>query len=352
MLNVFLTGAGAPGSSGTLHLLKLGASSSGIQLKVYGGDQRPHLNVYGFEEIIQLPNPTDVDYLEALNYAIRRFAIDIVIPQTTAENLLLSKFREQLEAKLLALEYESVKILNNKANLMRSFSEAGLPHPKFILTNSRTSLEEALQTLGHPTLPVVIKPTESNGMRGVRKITNWTESFDSFFREKPHGWTMTRSQLIRTLSQGDSWPEMIAMEYLEGTEYSVDIFSDADGTLVFPRERTEMRAGISTVTTLMQEPAITEVTEEFIRKYSITGLFGLQYVLTQEGPMILESNPRVQGTMVASALSGVNIVWLALKHGLGISIDDSERVATFTSGVFRRTWGGDFYFEDGRLESL
>ena len=54
-------------------------------------------------------------------------------------------------------------------------------------------------------------------------------------------------------------------------------------------------------------------------------------------PRVLECNPRVQGTMVASVFGGFNPIWLAVQEALGTP---PQRAPARRMAVFQRYWGG------------
>jgi carbamoyl-phosphate synthase large subunit len=59
-------------------------------------------------------------------------------------------------------------------------------------------------------------------------------------------------------------------------------------------------------------------------------------------PLILEINPRVQGTISSALGAGVNVPVLAIKQELGLPIDSSELQVKW--GVkFSRYWTEVFY---------
>jgi carbamoyl-phosphate synthase large subunit len=110
-----------------------------------------------------------------------------------------------------------------------------------------------------------------------------------------------------------------------------------------------MRGGISMESSLESNDEINLLIERFVDFYSLRGLMGFQFILTKKGAMILEANPRVQGTMVASLLSGVNLLWLAVKRELGLDVSPRETSATNSNGRFARVWGGVLKFSDDTI---
>lgn len=54
--------------------------------------------------------------------------------------------------------------------------------------------------------------------------------------------------------------------------------------------------------------------------------------------MLLECNPRVQGTMIASVLAGANVIWMAVNDALGRPVMAVPGIRL--GSRFQRYWGG------------
>ena len=110
--------------------------------------------------------------------------------------------------------------------------------------------------------------------------------------------------------------------------------------VAMPRRRDTIRSGISFETMLLPDRA--DLAAPTLRAAEHLGLryaFGFQFKEDTDGvPRVLECNPRVQGTMVASVFGGVNPVWLAVQELLGEP--PAELPAPPRAATFRRYWGG------------
>lgn len=92
----------------------------------------------------------------------------------------------------------------NKHAMRRAFEEAGDPSPKSILVDSTTNLDQLdLQ------YPVIVKPTDRSGSRGIYKITE-------------RG--MLANAVASAIDQSFS-KEALVEEFAEGQEYSVEFIS-------------------------------------------------------------------------------------------------------------------------------
>ncbi len=351
-LRILLTGGGAPGTTGTSYMLNKGAASDGIPLELFATDSRDSFgSSVNFTKTFTIPPPESENYLALLNQIVSKEGIDLVVPQTTRESAFLSNHVHEVRTKVAVLPHNNFNLLNDKGALMESFREIGLPSVEVVSVTSLAEFEAALSSLGFPEVELVVKPLSSSGMRGVRKITNKLDSKEAFLGEKPHSWSMSERDLITIFGQGD-WPTLLVMPYLDGPEYSVDVFRRSGKLLVLPRKRKLIRAGISMSTELDLNEEIVRVVTKFMTHQDIEGLLGFQFILHEGTPYVLESNPRVQGTMVSSLLSGVNLLWLEAKNHLGLPYSDEEWGVVHHSGEFVRTWSGELRFANGEIETI
>jgi carbamoyl-phosphate synthase large subunit len=188
-------------------------------------------------------------------------------------------------------------------------------------------------------------------MRGVRRVSAGVETKETFLEDKPNSWSISKNDLISILGPGE-WPPLLVMPFLDGPEYSVDVLRRFGKTVVLPRRRTAIRAGISMSTELELHAETVRIVEKFVSALDIEGVLGFQFIVRGGVPYVIESNPRVQGTMVASLLSGVNLLWLEVKYQLGLPVEERELEIINSSGEFHRTWSGELRYATGEIESI
>ena len=140
------------------------------------------------------------------------------------------------------------------------------------------------------------------------------------------------------------------MEYLPGEEYTVDILRTNTNITVIPRKRDLIRSGITFNGTLEHNEKIIEFSIQLSKKIDLYYCFGFQFKLDVNGiPKILECNPRIQGTMVLSTLSGANIIYSSIKAILGEDIPDFN-IKWGTKLL--RYWGGISVFNNKLITNL
>lgn len=338
-LRLLVTGAGAPGIRGTLYALRAGdptVFTVGVDLSERA------VGRFLTDAFHRVPSPESPDYLDGLLRICRDERIDLVIPQTTREIAVLSAYREGFEkegVRVMVSEAAAVEAANDKAAVLQAFDDLGLPTPAWRTARTEPELIEAAGALGYPGVPVVVKPPVSNGMRGLRILRPAAWDADRFVAEKPSGVEVSLDDLLAVLRRGTAWPYLLVTEYLPGPEYSVDAFMGERLAVAMPRRRDAIRSGISFETTLLPDRTdLIEPTLRAARHLELRYAFGFQFKEDAEGvPRVLECNPRVQGTMVASVFGGLNAVWLGVQECLGESPD---ALPPLRSATFRRYWGG------------
>ncbi len=336
-LTTLITGVGAPGTQGTLHCLK------DLDMTFIGTDMNSEATGAHFVDLFfPVPSPKDPKYLKVMLEICHQNQVSLIVPQTTNEIEVLSKHKDDFESqgfKVMVSSHDAIHKANNKFTLIQTFEELGFPVPKTYLTSSKKSLIEAAKELGYPQVPVAVKPSVSNGMRGFRILRPHAWNAERFFAEKPTGIELDLNQLIEIFETADQWPEILVLEYLPGDEFSVDAFIGEKTSVAIVRKRDRIRSGISFSTTPLPHPQMEKMTLEVGRFLGLQSVFGMQYKLDQEGiPKVLECNPRVQGTMVASLSTDLNLIRAGALEAL------EQPVQSFPQPnfgqTFNRYWGG------------
>lgn len=337
---IMVTGAGAPGIRGTLYALR--QNGEGRSVRIIGVDtQNDAVGRFLVDRFYQVPSPEHSGYLDELRKICRQESVAIIVPQTTREVEVLSRCKSALEpdVRVMVSDERAIATANNKSALVAKFKQLGLPATKFQNVKSEAELVKAVSDLGYPGRPVVVKPPISNGMRGVRVLRDGAWDVERFLQEKPSGLEITLDELVAILRRGTRWPELLVMEYLPGPEYTVDAFIGDRFAVALPRLRKKIRSGITFCSESESREDLSEYTLQAAREIGLRYAFGFQFKLDSDGvPNVLESNPRVQGTMVASVFSGANVIWFGVKELLGEPI--THLPGPIVPAQFHRFWGG------------
>ena len=318
---VLVTGAGAPGYVGTFKSLVHNYDKR--EIKIIATDCKSDvIGKYYCHKFYQIPRATDKDYMDFLRTICKIEKVDVILPQNTLELEILAN------SDLRVCVSNRVGIANDKFYLMATCKKTGVPYPEHKEVNNLADLILAVHSLGYPDKKVVIKPPKSSGSRGMRIIDDNLDYKRMFLFEKLNPF-ITLKNLIEIL--GDKFPDLLVMEYLEGDEYTIDCFR-GNRFISIPRKREEIKSGISFKTSLVKDDELIEYSKKISEELDLKYAFGFQF----KGGKILECNPRVQGTMIASTLAGANIIYSAVKYALGEDVPELEIDWNFS---LMRYWG-------------
>ncbi len=341
-INILMTGAGAPGAAGIMQCLWQNAAVHIIAVDANPGAAGRYLNK-DFEVIPKADDPAFIDVVLSL---CRQKDIHVVLPLVTKELIPLSRHKKEFDlagAKVLVSPTASLEIANNKSRLYEFLQWRGIDVPDFRIVENISQFINAVKELGYPGKPVCFKPSESNGSRGFRIINENVDELDLLLNQKPNSVFISHKDAIRILSSG-SFPELLISEYLPGEEYSVDCLArDGQTELAVPRLRKKMINGISVEGEFVEEKSIIGYCKQIIKELQLHGNIGIQVKRSLTGKfLLLEINPRVQGTISAALGASVNLPLLAVKQELGLPVTKEEMQVNW--GVkFSRYWGEVFY---------
>lgn len=337
-----MTGAGAPGAPGILKCLQ-----KEKLFQITTADANPnavgkHLNL----DFKTIPFANDPSFAEFVLELCKKKNVQAVLPLVTKELIPLAQHQREFEKngiKILLSPLASLEIANNKSRLYQFLQWRGMAVPEFRIAETIDQFITAVEELGYPEKPVCFKPSVSNGSRGFRIIAKKINELDLLFNQKPNSTYISYNDAIRILSSG-TFPELMVSEYLPGDEYSVDcIANHGESILVIPRIRKKMVNGISVEGEVVNNENIIHYCKQVIRELQLHGNIGIQLKGSQTGQfLILEINPRVQGTISAALGAGVNLPVLAIKQEFGLPIS-AEELQVKWGTKFSRYWEEVFY---------
>jgi carbamoyl-phosphate synthase large subunit len=337
-----MTGAGAPGAAGILHCL-----SQHPLFTVTAADRNPEaVGRYLANSFQVIPDAGDPAFIDSLLALCREKNIHVVLPLVTRELLVLSRHCGEIElagAKVIVSPPASLEIANDKSRLYQFLQWRGMDVPDFRVVETIEQFETAAKELGYPQKTICFKPSISNGSRGFRIISHLIDEHQLLFDEKPSSTYISYNDAVRILST-KHFPELLVSEYLAGEEYSVDCLAkQGKSILVVPRTRKKMINGISVEGEFINDAAIISYCTQVIHELQLHGNIGIQVKGSAAGKfLLLEINPRVQGTISAAAGAGVNLPVLAIKQELDLPINADELQVKWGT-KFSRYWREVFY---------
>jgi carbamoyl-phosphate synthase large subunit len=341
-INILMTGGGAPGAAGILKCLEQERS-----FHVITADANPNaVGRYMSKDFESIPFASDPLFADAVLSLCRKKNIHVILPLVTRELVPLSLYQKDLEragVKLPISPTASLEIANNKSMLYQFLQWRSIPVPDFRIVETVDQFKKAVEELGYPSKPVCFKPSVSNGSRGFRIISEQMNELDLLFNHKPTSTYISLTDAVRILSSG-LFPELLVSEYLPGEEYSIDcLCNHGESILIIPRLRKRMINGISVEGEFVKEESIINYCRQTIKELQLHGNIGIQARRSAAGQfLILEINPRVQGSISAALGAHINLPVLAIKQELGLPISASELEIKWGT-KFIRFWDEVFY---------
>lgn len=337
-MNILLTGVGAPGVQGTLYALRE------LKGRIIGTDvDEMAVGKYLCDDFAPIARASEKEkYLSDIMRLCREKKVDCIVPQNTAELPILAEHLTDflnIGTKIVVSSKQSIECANNKYRLLCKARELNILTGEFSICTNFDDLCEQVKLRQDAGLLTVVKPPCGNGSRGVRIIiqSDKRDRKEDFYNTKPSSLYCTLEELHTVL--GEEFPELLVMDFLPGDEYTVDVLRTEDQFVVLPRKREKMRSGITFQASLERNESIIKASKQLSEALDLRFCFGFQFKKNAEGrPALLECNPRVQGTMVMSAMAGANIIAEAVRNCLQLqprtmNIDWSTRLVRYWGAV-------------------
>jgi len=271
--------------------------------------------------------------------------VDGVICIATDVPLTVASVAEKLS--LPGITTETARKCSDKFLMKETLLAEGIPIPWFSLVKSVSELCSIISERG---LPLVIKPVDSRGARGVIRITK------SIDLEWAFEYTKSFSPTSRVMVE----------EFLEGQQYSTEsvIMDEKNITLGFSERNYEFLEELSPyiIENGGQQPAKIDKKEldsivNLVEKSSqILGISNAtskgDVVMSKEGPKIIEIAPRLSGGYFSSdqipLVTGINIIEIAIRLSLGEKINKNKLLFSHQKAVAIRY----FFPKPGKITSI
>ena len=219
-------------------------------------------------------------------------AVWLVAPET---NRCLERLASRVERQgkiLLGSGAAVIRKASDKSTLPRRLARIGVQHPDTVTLEHGVDARTAARDLGYP---VVLKPRRGAGSRGVQLVHNARE-LDSALAvlQRVHG---TGPEAER--EHGDR--DVVMQRYAGGTPASVSLLADGRRAvaLAVNAQRMSVTSGFSYRggRTPFDHPLAAAAIDAAVRTCAalpgLRGYVGVDLVLTDTGPVVIEVNPRL-----------------------------------------------------------
>ena len=237
------------------------------------------------DSFYKVPKWDDKEYVNTLLNICKKENVDMLIPLYEKEFILLCENREkfnEIDTTLILSDKKIIEIFNDKWESYKFFIENNIDTP---ITYRKPEVKDL-------NFPLIIKPINGAGSQNVFKVDNKKElNFFIDYIENP-----------------------IIQEYIDGTEYTIDVLCDLKGNVIsiVPRERIEVRAGEVSKGVTVKNKDIIEKTLELCNKLKMyentkpIGPLTIQCIVDSNSNIkFIEVNPRFGGGVPLTFEAGV-----------------------------------------------
>lgn len=319
-ITVLITAAGNVFMPGTTACLK---NNGERHVRLIGADMNDDPTMLEMvDKYYPVPRGDNPAYVDVLLDICKKERVDVLLPVMSVELEALSQNKERFREIGTAVSVSDpapLKIANNKLSLLRFLEENGFPCASFQEVKTVEQLEKAAYALGYPKKKVCVKAAHGSGSRGFRILDAHRSKLELFLHEKPSASYAVLEELLAMLSEGEKMPELMVMEYLPGSEYTVDLLADG-GKVLFNccRRSTNMENSIMLDGVVENNRRVLDLCADVTNLLGLDGNIGFDLRERADGtPLIMECNPRITAGIPAFAAAGVNLPYLGVKKLLG-----------------------------------
>lgn len=244
---------------------------------------------------------------------------DMILPGELETQLLIVKNREEIEkyTRLPFADYKLTSNIHDKAWLMKMAESRGFPCPKTFFARDPEMTESFINSLDYP---VVIKPRNSSGSRGIVYINH---PFDL-----PAAYRKVHKRFPYPLIQ-----EFIPNGGAYGVGALFNFNSEPNSAFVYKRVREyPLSGGPSTLRESVLNKEIKDMAISLLKSLAWTGVAMVEFrVDSRDGsPKLMEINPRLWGSLQLAILSGIDFPFLLYKLAMDGKV---EPVNSYKVGV-------------------
>ncbi len=281
---------------------KRAAMVLGRELKIYGADMAGTAPALAYcDHTRKTVSMKDPGYIQDLIDICVKDKIDLVIPTIDTDLIVLSRNRERFEeagTKVMISAPDKIMICRDKNNTSSFFTGIGLEAPA-----AAGDIDEY-----RGGFPAFIKPKDGSS------------SIDAYKADNMEDLKVYASRI------GD----YVIQPFIEGREYTIDIFCDWEGepVSIVPRERLQVRAGEVLKTRITMDPVMIKESRKICSAFRPCGPITVQLIRDREGTdRFIEINPRYGGGAPLSMKAGARSAETVIRLLDGEKVCYNEKIA-------------------------
>lgn len=303
MATILVTGAGGACGIGAIQSLKTHTEHRiiGVDMDVTAA------GIYLADDGRSVPAAADEEWSTAVADIVAEFSVDVIIPTVDEELMALPSLSDALDdsVSIIAPKQEVIDLALDKYRATKRLSAAGHSTPD-------TWLATEVDQIDPSAYPLVVKPRQGRGSRGVHRVETPNELADHLANT-----TYAREALL-------------CQECVTGTEYTTSVVGTTHNQLlsVVPKEAIT-KDGSTVLGATRSQPAVTESCVDLFETLEPAGPLNVQQIVDEDGiPQLIEINPRFSSTSCLTVEAGVDEFDLLIRDAVGQQVDSPEQFQT------------------------
>lgn len=286
---------------------------------------------YVTDNFFQVLSADDKQYCRDLLVKAKDNSIQMIIPGSDEEARSLMQEREMFEKEGIIVAVQDKKMLSlfqSKSLLYDYLKEKGFPVPVYKKFRDKNEFNNVLSDFNYPQKTLLIKPNKSRGGRGIILLA------ESLVPNKDDLVLINKQMFMESLN---GTTEYLAMEYIEGTAYDIDVLKYKDGGTYFGiRRRLNNSGKVFYGNIFERNEEILKYCEKLYQTMPTEYLLDYDLMVSDDMCItLLEINPRPSGSTISYLPFGYNLYSILAKSYLenqNVEINNSfqgQRAVTF-----------------------
>lgn len=283
---------------------------------VIGVDANPNARAWHVDAFAPVPHQdgSEEAYLARLLEICHQFRVDVVIPLSEGESRAVAGARRRFEDRGIATSVSAADVvlrMTDKGTMFEYLEANGVDVGPWRPIGSVGEARAALDALGYPARPVVLKQRRGSGSRGVLIVDAAAGGFTPLLPDRFCGrgsWAAVVGELER---RGSSLEAHLAMPYYGKDVFDVDCLARGGSLLlVVPRLRqySNPLSPVNEGCRVTRNDAVERYTSSLTRAFGVDGACDFDVALSDEGlPRLLDASCRLSGSVGAAVAAGVNV---------------------------------------------
>lgn len=309
-INVLVTAVGGPTAIGILKCLK-----GEKNIRLVGTDSQNYTagNVF-CDKLYCVPRIYNIEeYKNKIVQIIEAEDIDIIFPTLQDEISIYHELQKKLKAVIALPTSKYFEALINKEKLYKLLESGSSKKyvPVYFTFQNSGKLKQIVDNSFKTDDYICVKGVQGHGSIGFALLTNR----DNYLRAVKQG----KNKIYNIADYYDlsSNEKRIVMEYLDGIEYSVDVFlHQGDVVVAIPRKRSRVSNGIVIEGMVEFNQEIIDAAINVSKNVATDGFLNLQFIGSNHGYKLTDLNARFCGSQIMSYGAGVNFPYLFIQYNL------------------------------------